>query len=205
MSKIMKIISGTLKGRNILVPDIPTIEPVKSEVRNAVFEILGEKILDATCLDLFAGSGSLGLEALSRGADRCVFVEGDKTACNTIQENLNNLNLLDQSEVIYDDVRHFVKPRHSEQREESLSCETGLAQGERSFRGVRMTYDVIFLDPPYVTPTTHLLSLLTSHLQENGIMVYLCGRSSIVKTPPGLEIVDERCYGRTKVMFLKKL
>ena len=183
MSKIMKIISGTLKGRNILVPDIPTIEPVKGEVRNAVFEILGEKILDATCLDLFAGSGSLGLEALSRGADHCVFVEGDKTACNTIQENLNNLNLLDRGKVIYDNVRHAVK----------------------KWSMTNDQWSIIFLDPPYVTPITHLLTLLTPLLPKNGIMVYLCGRSSIVKTPPGLEIVDERCYGRTKVMFLKKL
>lgn len=176
----MKIISGTLKGQNILVPNIPTIEPVKSEVRNAIFEILDDKVKDATCLDLFAGSGSLGLEALSRGAKHCTFVEGDRTATNTIQESLNNLNLLDQGEVIYDNVKHFVK----------------------KYLILNTQYSILFLDPPYVTPTTHLLKILTPLLQESGIMVYLCGRSNVVKVPLDLEIIEERCYGGTRVVFL---
>jgi len=179
----MRIISGLVKGRNIKVPNNPTIEPVKEQVRNAIFSIIGDKIKNASCLDLYAGSGSLGLEALSRGAAHCTFVDQDPESEAVIQQNLNNFNLLDQTEVIRDDVLHYV---------------------EKSTKQLSIPNDLIFLDPPYVTPTTHLLKQLSSLLREFGLVIYLCGRSKVLPVTTDLEIVTERCYGGTKLVIYKR-
>lgn len=178
----MKIISGQLKGRNIAVPQNSTIEPVKSEVRNAILTMLSEKVTGANCLDLFAGSGSLGLEALSRGAKACLFVEGDKDSAATIQANIEELALSEQAQVLCDSVKRAVN----------------------KFQMTNDKWSIVFIDPPYVTPVNHLLKLLSTILQENGFVVYLCGTSSTFRVPEGLELIQERCYGQTKVVILRK-
>lgn len=178
----MKIIAGSLKGKNIKVPQTSAIEPTKEEVRNAIFSILGNRVKDANCLDLFAGSGSLGLEALSRGAASCTFVEGDKTAVEVIQQNIRNLKLETQSETVYDDVRHFLK--------------------KIQWSMVNDKWLITFLDPPYVTPIVHILKTLAGVLPKAGTVVYLCGRNNIVKVPNDLEVIGERCYGVTKLLIL---
>jgi len=181
----MKIISGTLKGRSIRVPLDQTIEPVKSAVCNAIFSILGARVTRARCLDLFAGTGALGLEALSRGAASCVFVEGSKAAVETIQENLKNLDLVTQGSVVYSDIRHYLKT----------------AVGKAAGPG----WSLVFLDPPYATPAAHLLKMISNVLQDEGVVVYLGSRNAVIAPPRGLEIAQERCYGKTKAWILKKI
>ena len=178
----MKIISGTAKGRDIKIPrNSSTLEPVKSIVKLAIFNILGDKVKDASCLDLYAGSGSLGLEAISREARDCLFVEAESDYVRSIQGNLNTFNFLDFGEAIRDDVPHQV---------ENLVKNT--------------KFDIVFLDPPYVTPTTHLLKRLPLLLKEDGIVVYLCGSDRVVDNLEGLEVVTDRRYGKTKVVFLRR-
>jgi len=184
----MKIISGLAKGRDIKIPkNSSTLEPVKSVVKLAIFNILGDKVKDASCLDIYAGSGALGLEAISRSAKDCLFVDSENDYVRSIQENLNNFNFLEQGEIIRDDVPHHV--------ESLIKFNNSTIQ----------QFDIIFMDPPYVTPTTHLLKRLPHLLKADGIVVYLCGSDRVIENLDGLEIVKEKKYGKTKVVILKKL
>lgn len=179
----MKIIAGTLKGRSISIPQNSTIEPVKSEVCNAIFSMLGEAVIGAACLDLFAGTGALGLEALSRGANSCQFVEGDRETAEIIKESITSFNLTAAAEVIYDNVKHAIGKLQTKNEK----------------------WSIIFLDPPYVTPVNHLLKLISGILQQNGFVVYLCSTTGTYKVPEGLELYLQRCYGQTKAVILKKI
>lgn len=121
----MRIISGSLKGRKIDFP--PQIRPTQDKVRHAVFNVLVHVVEDARVLDLFAGSGAFGLEALSRGAKHVVFIDKDKGCVDTIGHNIDGLDLKGVSEVYVQDAQRAVEI---------------LAKRERVF-------DLIFVDPPY--------------------------------------------------------
>src|SRR6188508_680294 len=138
----MRIISGTHRGRRIAAPKGLATRPTGDRVREAAFNLIGP-VGDAVVLDLFAGSGALGLEALSRGAARCTFVESDRGACRTIDANLDKLRLTG-ARVLCQDVRRFI------------AVERG-------------AYDLILVDPPYelveslaVPLSTHLPRLLAA-------------------------------------------
>ena len=85
----MKVISGTLKGRNIEGYNIDGTRPTMDRVKESLFAMLGQTIIDSVCLDLFAGSGNLGLEAISNGASEVYFVDHNKIAIETIKKNMN--------------------------------------------------------------------------------------------------------------------
>ena len=89
----MRIIAGRYRSRLIEMPRGNLIRPTKDRVREALFNILGTFVIDATVLDAFAGSGAFGLEALSRGAKKVIFVDRDARCCRTIRKNLENLNI----------------------------------------------------------------------------------------------------------------
>ena len=89
----MRIVGGISKGIPLRVPD-NGVRPTSDRVREALFSILGELVLDASCIDLFAGSGSLGIEALSRGAKSCVFVDRSHESCGAIKYNLEKARLV---------------------------------------------------------------------------------------------------------------
>lgn len=101
----MRVVSGTLRGRRIEAPAGTDTRPTTDKVREATFNALGslDLVRDALVADLFAGSGALGIEALSRGADHCVFVERDRRALPVLRENLDHLGLVDRSRVIAGD------------------------------------------------------------------------------------------------------
>src|SRR2546430_635565 len=100
----MRVIAGTAKGRQLkLVPGEGT-RPIMDRVKEALFNILGDSIDGATFLDLFAGTGSVGIEALSRGAEYAVFVENGRLAVKTIAENLKMTRLEDQARIVRQDV-----------------------------------------------------------------------------------------------------
>jgi len=133
----MRVISGELGGRKLVAPDGTTTRPTTDKVRQAVFNSLGSMgvIEGAAVADLFAGSGALGIEALSRGAEHCVFVERDRNALRALRENIATLGLTERATVHATDVMAWVP----------------------AMRGV----DIAFIDPPYAFDAwERLLSLV---------------------------------------------
>lgn len=123
----MRVISGKYKGRNLLGYEIKGTRPTMDRVKESLFAMIQDKIEGSSCLDLFAGSGNLGIEALSQGANLCVFVDHSKIAVKVIKENITKLNILEQCEVYQSDFLDII-PKLSERK-----------------------FDIIFLDPPYDT------------------------------------------------------
>src|SRR5439155_23303760 len=142
----LRIIAGSRKGHSIAAPKGPDTRPTSDRVREAVFNIVAPWVEDAQVLDLFAGSGAMGLEALSRGAARAVFVEGDLEACRTIERNLDRLGLRG-------DVR----------------CADVLA----AIANERRRYDLVFCDPPYAERDHEALArYLPGLLADDGLLVF---------------------------------
>lgn len=121
----MKVISGLLKGRNIEGFNIEGTRPTMDRVKESIFSTIQFEIRDAIVLDLFAGSGNLGIEAISNGANKCYFVDNNKVAINTINKNIKNFNIEDNSIIIKDDYMNALK----------------------ELKNTR--FDIVFLDPPY--------------------------------------------------------
>jgi 16S rRNA (guanine966-N2)-methyltransferase len=123
----MRISGGTHRGRLLASPKGDRTRPTSDLLRQAMFNVLGDRIRDARVLDLFAGSGALGLEALSRGARAATFVEADRTAVRCLRANLLALGLTEHGHILARD---------------AFAALTALATAESVF-------EVIFLDPPY--------------------------------------------------------
>jgi 16S rRNA (guanine966-N2)-methyltransferase len=120
----VRIIGGAWRGRRVAFPDLPGLRPTPDRVRETLFNWLQHSLAGATCLDLFAGSGALGLEALSRGAQQVVFIEQAPAAARNLQEQLGRLKGAAHAKII----------------------EMGAA---RYLRGAPRTFDIVFMDPPF--------------------------------------------------------
>jgi len=136
----MRVIAGSAKGRRLATLRTLALRPTPDRVREALFDILGDRIAGARVLDLFAGSGAVGLEALSRGARAIVFVEGHQPACRLIDKNLLACGLQDRARVWRADVLKALPLLKAEQQR----------------------FELIFLDPPYQS------SLVEDTLKELG-------------------------------------
>lgn len=143
----IKIIGGVYKGFLIKTPKTEKTRPTTSFLREAVFNICQNKIMNAQFLDLFAGSGAMGIEALSRGAASVIFIEQDKNASKCIKENLDKLNLVNRSNLIQTDAITGVKY---------------LAKKNDRF-------DLIYIDPPYGIDEKKM-ALLFSLLQKDHLL-----------------------------------
>ncbi len=126
----MRIEGGTLRGRTLLAPPGPATRPTDGRTREMLFNSLGERVVGARFLDLYAGSGSVGIEALSRGADFCVFIEDDFRAVKPLKENLLALKLKPLAQVWAANARP--------------SLEKLVEGGEK--------FDIVFADPPFTHP-----------------------------------------------------
>ena len=181
-----RIVAGTLGGRRIAVPPKGT-RPTTDRVREAIFSRLDHenRIVGAWVLDAFAGSGALGLEALSRGARRAVFVEASAAAVAVIRANIESLGLAKATEVARDKVVPWLG---------------------RSTRPVDLaTFDLALLDPPYELPPAELaatLSALVPRLTPRAVVVVeWSSRSDAPAWPRGLSATDSKRYGETTVHF----
>jgi 16S rRNA (guanine966-N2)-methyltransferase len=123
----MKIVAGTYKHRKIIVPKSDVVRPTSERLRESLFDICQGMVDEATFLDLFAGSGAMGLEALSRGAKKATFIDSHRESIRCIKQNIESLSVEKQTQVIMGDVFDF------------LGKLTKLGQ----------TYDIIYADPPY--------------------------------------------------------
>ncbi len=197
----MRIIAGNAGGIPLTVPRSLT-RPTTDRVREAVFSSLGDRVVEAAVLDLYAGSGALGLEALSRGAARCTFVDHERHACDTIQTNLKKARLEKAGvEVICQQARAFLNRRFS-------------SPGETEAVSIERAHDLIFADPPYARDAelegeiTALLGdpALIAALKPDGVFVFesMAGVDLPLGDGCGWNLVRERRYGDTVVNFLKR-
>ncbi len=182
----MRIISGKAKGLPLQVPQ-GEVRPTQDRVREALFSILGSLVENARVLDLFSGSGSVGLEALSRGAASVRMVDGSRASCAMAQKNLERSRLTGAS-ITQSDCLQFVKRD----------------------RGI---YDIIFADPPYcksIGDRDMIAELMTDRLAElmtdegyfiaEAQMDYGVGDVQ-TREFPGWKLVDERNYGKNVILF----
>jgi 16S rRNA (guanine966-N2)-methyltransferase len=171
----VRIIAGSRKGHTISAPRGSDTRPTADRVRESVFNIVAPWVDGSQVLDLYAGSGAMGLEALSRGAERAVFVESDREACRTIERNLDKLRL--RGEVRCGDVL------------------VALANERRS-------YDLILVDPPYEDRDHQALArYLPRLLAENGLVVF----ETAAKVEPELPLTKRtsRRYGAARITLFE--
>jgi 16S rRNA (guanine966-N2)-methyltransferase len=177
----MRIIAGTAKGRTIAGPRGSGTRPMTDRAREALFSSLGTKVHDARVLDLYAGSGSLGLESLSRGAASVVFVERGKEAIGTLQRNIARVGL--GGEVRKEDVHRYLD-----------RC--------------RSNYDLVFVDPPYalsLASVEEVLRKLVPRLTEGAtIVVHRRADERAPEVSNVLHRVAERTYGDSRLWTYEK-
>ena len=172
----MRIIAGDRKGARIFAPKGRSTRPTGDRVREAAFRLIGP-VDDATVLDLFAGSGAMGLEALSRGAARAVFVESDREACRVIERNLAKLEL-SGAELVRADARR------------ALSADVAAAR----------RYDLILVDPPYeeYRQLEKTLAIYLPRLLASGGVVVVETESRLEPDLP-LALRTSRRYGSARL------
>ena len=172
----MRIIAGANRGARIFAPKGEATRPTSDRVREAAFNLIGP-VEAATVLDLFAGSGAMGLEALSRGAAAATFVENDRDACRTIDRNLEKLGLTGAA-VLQRDVF------------QALAAD-------------RRTYDLILCDPPYgFDQDTRIAPYLARALAPDGLVVY---ETTSRREPAldGLRVRTSRTYGSARLTLFE--
>lgn len=178
----MRIIAGRFRGRSLAVPKSRALRPTADRVREAVFSILGGRVVGSRVLDLFAGTGALGLEALSRGAACAVFVDYHRSSVALIRSNLE---------------RCQVKP--SEAHLMCLTVPSAVARLETQGR----RFDLIFMDPPYghgwVGKTLALLDPIAA--PEALIIAEHHVKDDIPEVLPPWHVIDQRSYGTVCVTF----
>jgi 16S rRNA (guanine(966)-N(2))-methyltransferase RsmD len=144
MAEAGRVVAGTARGIRLLAPG-PGTRPLADRVKEAVFAILGPDLVDARFLDLFAGSGAAGIEALSRGAALAVFVERDAATARVIGENLRRAGLADRATLVRMDVLRFLG--HAADAWDA--ADAGELDRTGTATGARWPFDVAFVDPPY--------------------------------------------------------
>ncbi|MFZ5805732.1 MAG: 16S rRNA (guanine(966)-N(2))-methyltransferase RsmD [Verrucomicrobiota bacterium] len=183
MTRRLRIVAGSAGGLWIQIPKKFKSRPTPDRVKQAIFSSLGESIVHAKALDLFAGTGNLGIEALSRGAQSCVFVESDAEHAKFIKENLTLCHFSEKGRVIAQSVEDFLT--HSTLND----------------------FKIVFLDPPYAKDTTDLSTTSLAHqlaekLFPSTLIVWEHFHKNIWNPHPRLEVLKHPIYGDTGVLFL---
>ena len=190
----MRVVTGEAKGRKLKGPKTPGTRPIIDRVKTALFDILSTRVEDARFLDLFAGVGSVGIEALSRGAASATFIEMNYSALKLVRENLKITGLGDRAETLHTDAFKFLQSY-------------GLVNQALS-KGQEREYDIIYVAPPqYHEMAARALHLLDySRLVPNTGMVIVQmhpkERSVVMAVPlTRLVLIDQRRYGSTLLLF----
>ena len=181
----MKIISGKYKGRVLEGFDIAGTRPTMDRVKESLFAMIQSYLEDATVLDLFAGSGNLGIESLSEGAKEIYLVDKNNKACQVIKRNVNKIGV-EVSDIFCGDYKSALK----KYQEQSIK------------------FDIIFLDPPYQTDLVKKsIEIIEKYelLSKNGIIVAESNTLDKIIYSDKLEIVKSKKYGDKVVAILKKI
>jgi 16S rRNA (guanine966-N2)-methyltransferase len=177
----MRVIAGEAKGQRLLSVPGRATRPITDRVKESLFNILGERVVDAFFLDLFAGTGSVGIEALSRGAHRAIFVEWNGRALKVIAENLKRTGLADRAQVVRSDVFKFLRGEFDEK------------------------FDIVYIAPPQYKGlwAKTLLALdgweLLAH--EGLIVAQIHPKEFAPLDLKSLQLADQRKYGSTLLCF----
>ena len=185
----MRIISGIYKGKKLLEPIDKKTRPLKDLVKESIFNFIlhsnyiNLSLKDSFVLDLFAGSGSFGLECLSRNSSHVTFVENYEPAIHTLKKNIRNLNILNKYSLKEEDIFN-----------------------NRFINRLNKKFDLIFADPPYKEERIfNLLSIVYENkiLKKNGIFVIHRNKKSDELSNNKFEIIEIRIYGISKIIFYK--
>lgn len=190
----MRVVTGEAKGRKLKGPKTPGTRPIIDRVKTALFDILSARVEDARFLDLFAGVGSVGIEALSRGAASATFIEMNYSVLKLVRENLKITGLGDRAETLHTDAFKFLQ---------SYSLEN-----QALSKGQEREYDIVYVAPPqYHEMAARALHLLDrSRLVTNKgiviVQIHPKERAVVVTVPlTRLVLTDERRYGSTLLLF----
>jgi 16S rRNA (guanine966-N2)-methyltransferase len=194
---MLRVIAGEHGGRRLRAPTGLHTRPTADRVREALFNILPAPSADSVALDLYAGSGALGIEALSRGAAAAVFVDADATACRVLRDNLRALGLLSRSQILQQRVEQVLP------RLQAPGPAPGIAAPPFAY---------VFIDPPYKDVPRALPVLLryfAEHaavlLEPRGILVVEHDRRDALPAVAPLRCCDARRYGDTALSFYSAL
>lgn len=172
----MRVISGSLKGRKINGYDIEGTRPTMDRVKESLFASIQNYVDRAVVLDLFAGSGNLGIEAISNGASKCYFVDNNKRCVKAIQSNVNHFQIEDCCVI--------------------LGCD--YHEALRNFRDQELKFDIIFIDPPYkYCIKDELMRLIVEYnlLSDDGIIVFEYQNQEEMVHDDSFDILKSKRYG----------
>lgn len=176
----VRIISGEFGGRKIEAPDNSRTHPMSERVRNALFNSLGDRIAGTVVLDVFAGTGSVGIEALSRGAKHATFIERDRIAQKILAKNITALGLEDRVDVVRTSASNWLESAGTEE------------------------FDIIFADPPYHDVQFSTVERLFGLLKKGGLMILSHPGRGEIPTKTGVVVVDNRSYGNAYLTFYRR-
>ncbi|MGN0106914.1 MAG: 16S rRNA (guanine(966)-N(2))-methyltransferase RsmD [Hominilimicola sp.] len=178
----MRIISGRKRGHKLFEFEGDDVRPTTDRVKESIFNLIQSFVPDAVCLDMFAGSGALSFEAISRGAKRAVCIDSDKRSIDIIKKNALSLGFMEDCDIL------------------NMSCFDYIEETEEKF-------DIVFLDPPYnknfVEPVLDAL-IRNDVLNEDGIIVLESDGTDFHGEFEGIEVYRQRKYGRTYITIYKK-
>jgi 16S rRNA (guanine966-N2)-methyltransferase len=177
----VRVIAGIAGGQALRAPRTRDTRPITDRVKESLFGILGERVVDARMLDLYAGSGAIGIEALSRGAAHCTFVERGREALEVLRQNLEHTRLADRATVVAGPVERFLAGRP-----------TG-------------TFDLVIVDPPFaehaiLAPLEAMLPVLA----PGAIVVVRTFWRTPIPLPAAMGVVRDRRFGETMLTFLEQ-
>ena len=185
----MRIISGELKGKKLLIPEDKNTRPLRDMVKESIFNILQHSnkfdfnLENKDVLDLFSGVGSFGLEALSRNAKKVTFVESYSNVFNILKKNIFNLNCEENSEIYNTNCFDIVEKFSNEEK----------------------NFDLVFLDPPFKEKKINILieTIKKKLLKKNGLIILHRHKKDEIELTENLEIIELKYYGISKIIFGK--
>lgn len=177
----MRVITGSARGRNLeTLAGEDVTRPTTQSTKEALFSSIQFEIEDKKVLDLFAGSGQLGIEALSRGARHCTFVENNRQALKIVEANVEKCRMQNVSSIVFSDARAFLSRKEN--------------------------FDIALLDPPYEKNlVVECLPALVRNMANDGVIICETARGeSLPQEVDGWSVSRERNYGKTKLTYYRK-
>jgi 16S rRNA (guanine966-N2)-methyltransferase len=186
----MRIIAGTLKGRRLAAPTWDGLRPTSDKLRETLFNVIADRMENARFLDGFAGTGAVGLEALSRGAAHVTFIEQDPRACKLIAQNVERCGVTDG----YIIVRGGFGGKGMRE------------SARRSPLGSLGPFDVIFLDPPYADPVIDAaMRTAMTWLSPSGLLIVEHAARDPIAEPPGARLTRDLRSGDSALAFMERV